>query len=208
MNIEEIKSEWIQYNQKLSVSQRLNEHLILSMIRERSGSRLAKIRQDNFLYLLLMFFTLIFLVAIFAGNPFDFKYTLQYFPYAILVIGVLMSVGSLCRNLIHFNVDVNKTDLAGFLNNIILVYEKHNKMQAWYGFIMFSAGILSAFSFLPKKLEHKALWQALGETMIMLVVTVLIYVIALKLGLFKNRKKEAFENDLKELNQLKQLSSE
>lgn len=208
MNLEEIKSEWRLYNQKLAVSQRLNEQLVLSMIKERSRSRLAKIRRDNILYLLLMFLNFILLIAILAGNPFDFKYTWQYLPYAILMIGVLMAIGSLYRNLVHFDVDLNKTDLVAFLNNIILVYEKHKKKQAWYGLAIFSAGALTAFSFLPKKLEHKALWPALGETMISLTITVLIYVVALRLGAFKNRKKEAFENDLNELNQLKQLSAE
>lgn len=39
-------------------------------------------------------------------------------------------------------------------------------------------------------------------------IAVVIYIIAFKLGAFKNRKKEGFENDLKELNELKALSAD
>ena len=68
--------------------------------------------------------------------------------------------------------------------------------------------MLTAFSFLPKKLEHKELWPALGETLLSMAITLAIYFIAYKLGAFKNRKKEGFENDLKELNNLKSISAE
>jgi hypothetical protein len=40
------------------------------------------------------------------------------------------------------------------------------------------------------------------------MITLLVYFIAFKLGAFKNRKKEGFENDWKELSELKAISSE
>ena len=208
MNIEELKTEWQQYNQKLALSQRLNEQMILGMLRERSRSRVSKIRQENAVYLVLMFLNLFFLGAIFAGNPFDFKYELQYIPYTILTVGVLLAIISLIKSLLSFNVNINNVNLDHFLKKTIEEFEKSKKMQRWFGMIIFSSGVLTAFSFLPKKLEHKALWQALGETAISIAITLAIYFIAFKLGAFKNRKKEGFENDLQELNELKNLSSE
>ncbi len=208
MNIEQLRSEWKQYSQKLELTQRLNEQLILSMLKERSRSRIAKVRRQNTVYLVLMSITFIFIVAIFAGNPFDFKYKLQYIPYGILMMGVIIAIGSLIGNLNSTNIDLNKTDLAHFLGKMITGFEKFKKMESWFGLIMFSAGLLTVFSFLPKKLEHKGIWPAMAETMISLLISFSIYYIAYRLGAFRNKNKEAFENDLKELNDLKATSTE
>ena len=208
MNIDEIKTEWKQYSQKLEVSQRLNEHLLLSMLRERSRSRVSKIRRNNTIYLLLMLATLLFLVAIFAGNPFDFKYKLQYIPYFILFIGVLLAIFSLVKSLKSFNSNINNVSLDNFLKKTIAEYEKNKNIERWFGIIIFSAGVLTAFSFLPKKLEHKEFWQAIGETAISILITLTIYFVAFKLGAFKNKNKEEFENDLREWNELKVISME
>lgn len=208
MDIEQLKTEWKQYNQKLALSQRLNEEVIQSMLRERSRSRVSKIRHDSIIYMVLMFINLVLLAAIFAGNPFDFKYTIQFIPYGLLTIGVLLAMLSLIKTLQRFNVNTNKVNLHHFLKTTIEEYEKNKKMETWFGLIIFSAGVLTVFSFLPKKLENKGLWPALGETAISMVITLAIYFIAFKLGAFKNRKREGFENDLKELNELKAIAGE
>jgi hypothetical protein len=208
MNLDELKAEWQQYNQKLVFSQRLNERLILSMLKERSRSRVSRIRRENWLYLGWMTGTLLFLGGIFAGNPFDFISTWQYIPYGMLTVGVILAIISLINSLRNFTVDINKADLDTFLKRTIEEYEKNKKIQTAFGIIMLLAGLSSVFSFLPKKLAHKELWPALGETALMIGITLLIYFIAFKSGAFKNKKKEGFENDLEELNELKALSSE
>lgn len=208
MNIDQLKTDWQRYNQKLELSQRLNEQLIHSMLKERSRSRIAKIRRDNILYMVLMIMNLVILAAIFAGNPFDFKYALQYIPYGILTIGVLMAMVSLFKSLQSFNVNVNHVNLDAFLKKTIVELEKNRKMERWFGIIIVSAGVLTGLSFLPNKLQNKSLGQALIETAVSMGIAVVIYIIAFKLGAFKNRKKEGFENDLKELNELKSLSAD
>ena len=208
MNIDEIKTEWKQYSKKLEVSQRLNEHLILSMLKERSRSRVSKIRRNNTIYFVLMLLTLLFLAAIFAGNPFDFKYRLQYIPYGILFIGVFLAIISLVKSFKTFTTNINSVSLDNFLKRTIEEYDKNKKIERWFGVIIFSAGLLTAFSFLPKKLEHKEFWQAIGETAVSMLITIAIYFIAFKLGAFKNKNKEEFENDLKEWDELKNISME
>ena len=208
MNIDQLKTDWQRYNQKLELSQRLNEQLIHSMLKERSRSRIAKIRRDNILYMVLMTMNLVILAAIFAGNPFDFKYLLQYIPYGILTIGVLMAMVSLFKSLQSFNVNLNHVNLDAFLKKTIVEFEKNRKMERWFGIIIVSAGVLTGLSFLPHKLQNKPLGQALIETAVSMGIAVGIYIIAFKLGAFKNRKKEGFENDLKELKELKALAAE
>jgi hypothetical protein len=208
MNIEELKTAWRGYEHKLSVTQRLSEQMIMGMLQERSRSRVAKMRRGNNLLLIYLFIVLAVLAGIFTGNPFDFRDAWQYIPYGVLAIGVLMAMLTLFRNQQDLNADLNATGLALFLKKIIEGYEKTRKMESWFGILMFSAGIATVFSFLPKKLEHKELWPALGETAIGVLITLLIYVAAYKAGAFKNRKKQGFENDLRELNELKAISSE
>jgi hypothetical protein len=208
MNIDQVKTEWQQYNQKLELTQRLNEQLIRSMLRERSRSRVSKIRRNNWTYLVLMTINLVVLAAIFAGNPFDFKYALQYVPYGMLAIGVVLAILSLIKSLKSFDVNMNNVSLDIFLRRTIEEYEKNKQMERWFGRIIFFAGTLTVFSFLPKKLENKELLPALVNTAISIAITLAIYFIAVKAGAFKNRKIEGFENDLRELNELKAISSE
>jgi hypothetical protein len=208
MQIEELKTAWKNYEQKITVSNRLNEQLILSMLKERSRSRIARIRQKNLFYLGWMILVLILLAAIFAGNPFDFKYEVQYIPYGLLVAGVLLAVYKILRDLRRFDTDITNDGLSVFLKKTIDAYNKNKKVESWFGILLFSAGALTVFSFLPSKLEHKPLWQALTETFVMMLITVLIYVAAFRLGVFKNRDSDAFKNDWKELNELKSISSE
>jgi hypothetical protein len=146
------------------------------------------------------------LAAIFAGNPFDFRFFWQYIPYGILTIGVLMAIVSIGKNIKSFDVDMNRVDLFSFLNRTIAGYEKNKKAESWFGMIILSAGVLTVFSFLPNKMETKGLMQSLVETMAMVVPIVFAYFLAFRLGAFKNRRKAAFENDLKELKELKLMT--
>ena len=208
MTLDELKNPWQQYNQQLAASKKLNEQVLLSMLKERSTSRVSRIRRESFMLLLVLSLEMILLVAIIIGNPFDFKHQLQFIPYALLGIGVLMAIISLCKTIKNFDVTITKDGLADFLQKTINAYEKNRKAERWFGSIIFSAGVLTAFSFLPKKLEHKDFWTALGETGLSIMITLLVYFIAFKLGAFKNRKKEGFENDWKELGELKAMSAE
>jgi hypothetical protein len=208
MNLEEIKTEWLQYNQRLQNSQRLNEKIILSMLKERSKSRVSKIRRQHGIYMVLMVICFLFLAAILAGNPFDFKYKWQYIPYGFLAIGVLLAIVSLIKSIRSFSININNVSLDVSLKKIIGAYEKNKKIERLFGILIITAGTLTAFSFLPNKLEHKALWPALVETAISIIITLSIYFIAFKSGAFKNRNKEDFENDLKEWNELKNITSE
>jgi hypothetical protein len=208
MNIEQLKAEWQQYDQKLALSVRLNEQFVLSMLKERSKSRIARIRRNNMICLLVMIINLVLLACIFAGNPFDFPYTWQYIPYSLLSVGILLVILSLFKSLRSFNVNLNNVSLDAFLRKAIAEYSRSKKIQMWCRIIIFSGGVLTIVSFLPGKLENKGLWPALGETAVVLAITLLLYFAAFKSGILKDRKKEEFENDLKEWGELKKIAAE
>lgn len=202
MNLEELKSAWQVYDQKLQSSKVINEKIIFSMIRERSNSRISKIKRENTLLLLLMFLEFFFLIAVFAGNPFDFDYLWQYVPYLFLLVGNLMAIMVLFKVYRMIKIEITDANLSFFLQNLIDGYEKNKKAEGWFRTIMFVSGCLTIFSFLPHKLANKTLSMAILDTLIPLFICIVIYFIAFKLGAFKNRKSEAFKKDLKELEEL------
>jgi multisubunit Na+/H+ antiporter MnhB subunit len=208
MNLDELKTAWTEYDQKLSVSNRINEEILSGMIRDRSVSRVSRIRRSNFMLLIWMFLVLAFIIAIIFGNPFDFKYSWQFIPYLVIGLSVFAAIGSILVTLRRFDVNLSASNLSGFLVKIIAGYEKNKQMERWFGIILFSAGAMTVFSFLPKKLENKPLLPALGETALMLLITLLIYFFAFKSGAFRNKAKQGFETDLFELNQLQKLKQE
>ncbi len=199
MNLEELKSAWQVYDQKLTFSQKINERIVFSMIRERSNSRLSKMKRENRLLMLFMFFEFFVLLAVFIGNPFDFVYLWQYIPFLFLLIGNLMAIVMLFKVYKMINVDITGIDLSSFLIQLIQSYERNKKTEGWFGAIMFVSGCLTIFSFLPNKLAQKTLSLALLDTFIPLFICILIYYIAFKLGAFKNKKSEEFKKDLQEL---------
>src|SRR5688572_8010510 len=147
MNVEQIKMEWNRYNEKLSLSQQLSEKLIISMLKERSRSRLSAIRRSNSLYLLLMCLVLILLIAILTGNPFDFDYSWQFIPYGVLMIGVVITILTLIQSIQSLPADLNKSDLSSFLKQTVLAYDRKKKIESWFGVIMFTGGVLTVVSF-------------------------------------------------------------
>lgn len=204
MNLEELKSAWQVYDRKLQASQAINEKLIFSMIRERSNSRVSRIKRENSLLMLLMFLELFFLVAVFAGNPFDFKFLWQYVPFIFILLGNLMAIRILFRAYKMLKTDITDTNLRSFLKNLITTFESNKKAEGWFGAIMFVSGCLTVFSFLPHKLANKSLSMAIVDTLIPLAISVAIYLIAYKMGAFKNQKAMAFKKDLNELEKLQQ----
>ncbi|GAB3518106.1 hypothetical protein [Emticicia fontis] len=202
MNLDDLKSAWKVYDQKLQTSQQLTERMIVGMIKERSRSRVAQIKRENVFFFILMVIELIVLGAIFLGNPFDFIYPIQFVPYGFLAVGILMALVAIYRSNTIVNVDMNSTTLGAFLNHVIKEYEKNKKLEGWFGILMLASGCLATLSFLPNKLAKKDLTAALIDTLIPMVICLLVYYLAFKLGAFKNRKSEGFKEDLKELEEL------
>lgn len=202
MNLDELKSAWQVYDKKLQASQAINEKIIVSMIKERSSSRISKIRRENTFLLLMMIVEFVFLIAILAGNPFDFDFLWQFVPYFFLIIGNLMAIGVLFKVHQMIKTEITDTNLSFFLNKIIDGYEKNKQAEKWFGLIMFVSGCLTIFSFLPHKFANKTLSMAILDTLIPLGICAAIYFVAIKLGAFKNRKSEEFKKDLQELESL------
>ncbi len=208
MNIEELKSAWQVYDSKIQKVQAINEKLIEVMIKERSLSRVSKIKRQYNGFFMLIFAELFVLTAVLTGNPFDFKYKAQFIPYVLLLICIMVAFFNLLKLYRRISGPVSNYPIGEFLRTILESYEKNKVFEKWFGIIFLSIGFIIPLSFLPQKLARKELTPALLETFMMMAVTLLMYFLAFKLGAFKNHNKEKFSNDLDELNELKAMSLE
>jgi len=208
MNLEELKSAWQVYDKKIQTAQVIHEKLIESMIKERSFTRISKIKQQYNGFFIMLLVELVVLTAVLIGNPFDFKYKLQFVPYAFLIAGIIVAFFNLLSLYKNISGALSNNSIGAFLKNILDSYERNKIFEKWFGMIFLSIGLMVPLSFLPQKIEKNGLSSALLETALMMGITLLLYFLAFRFGAFKNRNKEKFSKDLAELNELKAMALE
>lgn len=213
MNLDELKSAWQQYDIKLQSTQALSERLVTSMIKERSASRLSKVkRRFNLLTLYLTGWTIVGL-CILIGNPFDYSKTIEFIPMSIYFICMLSLVITMAiLSLKLHKTEINKDSLHSSVNKVITIvseYEKPAKLLRWaLRLLIFSTTVLFPLSFLPRKIERLGMWGGIGDTLIAISISATLVFIAHKLGAFKDNKAEKFREDLRELDELRSVSKE
>jgi len=209
MNIDDLKATWQQYDQKLQASQTLNQRLIESIITEKSQSRLSHVQNH---FTLGSFFTLFWLtltIAVLAGNPFDYQSIYEYAPIFILSLSFAAMLVLMGKAIIQLKkINLSQTDLANALRQIISVYSKPRRFLKYTVIIMFSASLLFPLSFLPRKLSHSSLGEALADTAAPMAISLILYFIANKLGAFEDVSGQRFKQYLHELEELKTIAKE
>jgi len=167
-----------------------------------------KIKRLYNLFYVVLTLEVVVLIAIFIGNPFDFKYTIQFVPYMLLLTGVVIAF----LNLLHISRSIDKLSAGSrmdhYLKGIVSIYNQNTRFEKWFGVIFLSVGLLIPLSFLPQKLDRVGLTRALMDTAIMMSMTLIFYIAAFKLGAFKNTHKDKLEKDLAEWKKLKELADE
>jgi hypothetical protein len=210
MNIDEIKTVWKEYDRKLQASRIINEKIIVSMITERTTTRFSKVRRNYIMGLLWMFICLLFGFAVIFGNPFDYKYFIQYMPMIIYCICLVILMSALFVSYLRLqNITITHHNLDISLKKIIAVYVRPNKFLK-YTLIIFliSQIFLFPLSFLPPNIERMGLWKALADRIIPVSISALMLFIAYKLGAFKDRHGKKFREDQRELQELRTMSLE
>jgi hypothetical protein len=208
MNLDELKTVWRVYDQKIKTSQTINDKLIESMIKERSTSRVALIKKQYQFFSIMLAAEFILIIAILTGNPFDFTYRLQFVPYIFLGSCILIALVNILKLYKQLNDNFSGNPIGVFLKIMVAGYEQNKVYEKWFGILFFSVGLIIPLSFMPHKIEKNGLSSALFETVLMMAGMLLLYFIAFRLGAFKNRNEEKFRNYLEELNELKAMSSE
>jgi tryptophan-rich sensory protein len=208
MELEVLKKSWASLNEKFQHTTTFNQKLIESIISSRTFTTVDRIKRMHTGFYIVLTVEIVVLVAILVGNPFDFQYNLQFLPYALLLIGVIIAF----MNLRHLSSAINKLSARStidlYLKGIVSIYDQNKRYEKWFGVSLLAVGLLVPFSFLPQKLERMSLTAALADTAIMISISLVLYVAAFKLGAFKNRHKESLQKDLADWEELKVLADE
>ncbi|HLO44461.1 MAG TPA: hypothetical protein VK175_09020 [Leadbetterella sp.] len=208
MELEGLKTTWGMYDKKILSTQNITQKLIESMIKERSVSRVERLKKQYFSFFALLIVEAGFMIAILFGNPFDFKYQIQFLPFLLLLMGIIVAFINLTRYYEKISKPLVDKNIETFLNDILDFYEKNQKYEKWFGLILFSIGFLVPLSFLPPKMEKYGILKGLLDTAIPMAISLILYFLAFKMGAFKKRHKENFKNDLEEYKELKEMSGE
>lgn len=208
MELEVLKKSWANLNEKFQHTTTFNQKLIESIISSRTFTTVDRIKRMYTGFYIVLTVEIGVLVAILVGNPFDFQYNLQFLPYALLLIGVVLAF----KNLRHLSSAINKLSARStidlYLKGVVSIYDQNKRYEKWFGVSLLAVGLLVPFSFLPQKLERMSLTAALADTAIMISISLVLYVAAFKLGAFKNRHKESLQKDLADWEELKTLANE
>lgn len=208
MELEELKTTWGMYDKKILSTQSITQKLIESMIKERSVSRVERLKKQYFSFFALLIVEAGFMLAILFGNPFDFKYQIQFLPFLLLLTGIIVAFINLTRYYEKISKPLIDKNIGTFLNDILDFYEKNQKYEKWFGLILFSIGFLVPLSFLPPKIEKYGVLKGLLDTAIPMAISLVLYFLAFKMGAFRKRHKENFKNDLEEYKEMKEMSGE
>jgi len=205
MELDALKKSWENLDRRVQQTVMFNERLVENIVSSRVTTTVDGINRLYNAFYVVLTIEVIFLVGILFGNPFDFRYTLQYVPYGLLLPGVIMAF----INLLQISKSIRQISTGQridlYVKGIVSIYDRNIKFERWFGIIFLFIGLTIPFSFLPNKLERMGLSGAIGDTAIMIGVTLTMYTIAFRFGAFKNRHKEKLERDLKEWNKLKEL---
>lgn len=205
MNLEELKSAWQEYDTKLQSTQALNDRLINSIIKERSSSRLSRVKSQYVYGLFYMCGWIALGLAVLIGNPFDYTRKIEFLPIVIYCLCLLILVFLMLRSFRQLDsIEIAPDNLDNALKKIISFYEQPKQFSTWtLRIILFSSTILFPLSFLPRKIEKMGLWGGLIDTLIPIAISATLVFIAHKFGAFKDRQEGKFRQDLEELNRLK-----
>jgi len=209
MNLDEMKITWKAYDEKLKTTSLLQERLIVSMIADRSGSRVETVKRKYFFGILWMLLCLGVGIAILLSNPFDYAHKIQYAPIAIF--DICLTIMTIKQILTYRNLNsimVTHNNIREALTQVVRIYEQPHRFLKYTIILFLTQGVIFPLTFLPRVIDRMGLWPALAERMIPIAISGLILFGAHKLGLFKDKEEKKFRQDIEELNELKALTKE
>lgn len=213
MELDELKTVWKNYDTKLQTTQVISDRLIVSMIKEKSQSRLTKVKRRYLILVLYLSLWLIAGLAVIIGNPFDYKQYVEFLPMAIYCLCMCVLVIAMIRTNSNLQkIEISQSPIDVSLKKIIEIIEKYenpNRLLGWtLKILLASTTVFFPLSFLPRKIERVGLWHGVLDTIIPICISLALIFIAYKLGAFKERYNKRFKEYLDELNELKTLSKE
>ena len=110
--LDELKTAWKTYDKKIERSRLLSDRLIVSMIREKSQSRLTRVKRNYLMGVGYMLFWFSLGVIVIISNPLDFKRTSEYLPIAVYCLCLLVLGAAMLKTTLQLrNVEIGNSNL-------------------------------------------------------------------------------------------------
>jgi uncharacterized membrane protein YjjP (DUF1212 family) len=205
MNLDELKTAWLEYDRRLQATEEINQKVIASMIRERSGSRIARIRKRYTEMICLFMFYAVCLTFCFFGNPFDYTSRAQYLPLAALILSCIVMVIFLFRARMALKeISLDRQNLQESLLHIIAVYVKYRRLMRCTVIFMFCSSMLLSFGRIIIHIPKSGISGAIISILCLAAVMVFSYYYAGKKPQWPNlgEEEKGFKADLEELKEL------
>lgn len=206
MELETLKASWERLDRKMERASLFNEKLVEHIVASKVTTTVDKLKNLYVSFYVILSLEIVFFISVFLGNPFDFKYKIQYLPYGLLLLGVCIAF----VNLVILHQAIRKLSpekkVDEYVKNIVSIFKQNKKFEKRFGIIFFSAGLLVPLSFLPQKIERFGVAGGIKDMVIMISVVVVLYALAFKFGAFKNPYKDQLEHHLVEWNELQSLA--
>ncbi|SMC71241.1 hypothetical protein [Pedobacter nyackensis] len=205
MNLDELKTAWREYDSRLAATEEINQKVIASMIRERSVSRIARIRRHYTGMICLFLFYTVFLAFCFFGNPFDYTSRAQYIPLAALMLSCIVMAIFLFRARIALKkISLDKQNLQESLLQIIAVYLKYRRFFRYTVIFMFSSSVLISFGRIIVDIPKYGIESIVFSALVFCALLVFSFYYAGKKPEWPNLGKEekGLRADLEELKEL------
>ncbi|KAA9357323.1 hypothetical protein [Larkinella humicola] len=208
MNLEELKSNWKAYDEKILASQKLSERVVFMMIKDRSKSTLAKMERNLTGAGLLMTAVVIFFAAAIVGNAFDYTSWYFYIP-SVLYIGLaLFAITVVVKNYRHLSrVSLSQQNLYDSLTTVLQWHVKTQAALARVWLLCMMAGFLFGVSMVARKFETYGTMKTVlilgGQAALIL----LMYATARWIfNSFEDHLGTELKENIQELDQLKAIS--
>lgn len=205
MNLEELKATWKDYDQRLTATRAIHNKIVKSMIRDKSGSTLNKMRRMCLLTILLMGVIIWFCLMSIIYNAFDYEYSLQFLPLIIYVIVAAVFIVYLIKEYQNSKVDLYNDNLKNSLNKVIALHESFMSINLKLVLIFLSAGFLYLLNASFKVLQNQGAWSALLFLSGGVILNVGMLFIAQRMGAFKDHYGDSLKNLLHELEEFEEV---
>ena len=203
MNLDELKTAWLEYDSRLQATEEINHKIIVSMIKERSVSRTARIQNRYGVMLALFLFYSVCFPAAIVGNVFDYKTVIEFVPLILLTLACFTMVFFLLKARAKLKqVELEEWNLQQALEQIIVVYVKYRQILRSAVVITQVASVMTILSFLPRRIQGNGFWQGILSLLVpCVIVLVCLYVMRKRGGKVEDIEK-GFRSDLAELKEL------
>ena len=204
MDLDDFKTTWQAYEQKLDSTQRLSHQLLDLVLRNRSRSTIDKMIRELRLATSIMFSLVLFFIAVIVGNPFDYTRFLHFVPaFCYLIIAgaglyfLRQHNSALRRATLHTH------DLYQALSDLIQLRTRHTKQMERVWVLAMLAGSMVMLPVVIRKFPEDS-WTS---TVLMVLVPIGMTIVSVGLsrmaGMFTDHHLDELREQVKELEELR-----